>query len=177
MTEPIADAATLLPPWSGFHHIALVTRDLDATIRFYRDVLGMEIVFMAPAGELHGRHGAIRPGGDPDHLGIHFFEYPGAPLFTPEDRPLEAAFFDPGATFLSHISLALPDEAAGLALRERLTRHNVVMSPIMDQGGCLAKVGNGLGSPAIGGGIARAVFMGLVVYMFLRSIVDFQAYT
>ncbi len=50
MTEQSANAATLLPPWSGFHHIALVTRDLDATIRFYRDVLGMEIVFIAPAG-------------------------------------------------------------------------------------------------------------------------------
>src|SRR6266511_3464595 len=64
-----------------------------------------------------------------------FFEYSKAPLFGPEDRTLEAAFFDPEATFLSHISFALPDEAAGLALQERLTRHNVVMSPIMDQGG------------------------------------------
>ena len=72
--------------------------------------------------------------GDPDRLGLHFFEYPRAPLFSPEDRPLISAVFDPGATFLSHISLALPDEAAGLALQERLTRHNVVMSPIMDQG-------------------------------------------
>lgn len=134
MTEQTMDTSIVVPPWSGFHHIALVTRDLDATIRFYRDVLGMEIIFIAPAGELHGRHCAIRPGGDPDRLGLHFFEYPGAPLFGPEDRPLVSAVFDPGATFLSHISLALPDEAAGLALKERLTRHNVEMSPIMDQG-------------------------------------------
>jgi hypothetical protein len=49
-------------------------------------------------------------------------------------RTLQAAVFDPGATFLSHISLALPDEAAGLALRERLTRHGVETTPIMDQG-------------------------------------------
>ena len=135
MSEQTTNTSTVVPPWSGFHHIALVTRYLDATIRFYRDVLGMEVTFIAPPGELHGRHCAIRPGGDPSHLGIHFFEYPQAPLFRPEDRPLETAFFDPGATFLSHISLALPNEAAGLALRERLTHHNVVMSPIMDQGG------------------------------------------
>ena len=64
-----------------------------------------------------------------------FFEYSKAPLFSPEDRPLDRAVFDPGATFLSHISFALPDEAAGLALRERLTRHNVAMSPIMEPGG------------------------------------------
>ena len=135
MTEQTTNAATSLPPWSGFHHIALVTRDLDATMRFYREVLGMKVTFIGPAGELHGRHCVIWPGGDPDRLGLHFFEYPKAPLFGSEDRTLETAFFDPGATFLSHISLALPDEAAGLALQERLTRHNVAMSPIMDQGG------------------------------------------
>jgi catechol 2,3-dioxygenase-like lactoylglutathione lyase family enzyme len=134
MTEQTTDMSTGVPLWSGFHHIALVTRDLDATIRFYCDVLGMEIIFTAPAGDIHGRHGAIRPGGDSDRLGLHFFEYPKAPLYGPEDRSLVAAVFDPGATFLSHISLALPDEAAGLALQERLSRHHVVMSPIMDQG-------------------------------------------
>ena len=134
MTEQTADANLFVPSWSGFHHIALVTRDLDATMRFYRDILGMAIIFIAPAEELHGRHCAIHPGGDLDRLGLHFFEYPRAPLFGPEDRPLVDAVFDPGATFLSHISLALPDEAAGLALRERLTRHHIVMTPIMDQG-------------------------------------------
>jgi catechol 2,3-dioxygenase-like lactoylglutathione lyase family enzyme len=134
MKEQTDTANSLVPLWSGFHHIALVTRDLDATMRFYREVLGMEILFTAPAGDLHGRHCAIRPGGEPDRLGLHFFEYSHAPLYGPEDRSLVTAVFDPGATFLSHISLALPDEAAGLALRERLTRHHVVMTPVMDQG-------------------------------------------
>lgn len=134
MTDRIADVSPPAPAWRGFHHVALVTRDLDATIGFYRDVLGMEVVFIAPAGELHGRHGAVRPGGEPDRTGLHFFEYPQAPLFGPHDRLLPAAVFDPGATFLSHISFALPDEAAGLALRERLTRHRVPTTPIMDQG-------------------------------------------
>ena len=46
----------------------------------------------------------------------YIFEYPGAPLYVPEDRSLVAAAFNPGATFLSHISLVLPDEVAGLAL-------------------------------------------------------------
>ena len=48
MTEQTTAAGTRIPPWSGFHHIALMTRDLDATIRFYVDVLGMEIIFSAP---------------------------------------------------------------------------------------------------------------------------------
>jgi catechol 2,3-dioxygenase-like lactoylglutathione lyase family enzyme len=134
MTGRTADVSPFAPAWRGFHHVALVTRDLDSTISFYRDMLGMEVVFIAPAGELHGRHGAVRPGGDPDRPGLHFFEYHQAPLFGPHDRTLQAAVFDPGATFLSHISLALPDEAAGLELLERLTRHGVPTTPIMDQG-------------------------------------------
>jgi len=72
MTEQTTDTGTVLPPWSGFHHIALVTRDLDATMRFYREVLGMEVTFIGPAGELHGRHCAIQPGGDHNRLGLHF---------------------------------------------------------------------------------------------------------
>ena len=90
MTEQTTDANPFVPPWSGFHHIALVTRDLDGTMRFYRDVLGMEIIFTAPAGDLHGRHCAFHFEGDPDRLGLHFFEYPGAPLFGPEDRTLDS---------------------------------------------------------------------------------------
>lgn len=130
LTDPTANVSPEAPEWRGFNHVALVTRDLDATISFYRDILGMEVVFVAPATEFHGRHGAVRPGGERDRIGLHFFEYSQAPLFGPSDRSPMAAVFDPGATFLSHISLALPDEAAGLALLDRLTRHGVQASPI-----------------------------------------------
>lgn len=85
VTDPPADVSQAAPPWRGVHHVALVARDLDATISFYRDVLGMEVVFIAPAGELHGRHGAVRPGGESDRTGLHFFEYPQAALFGPPD--------------------------------------------------------------------------------------------
>lgn len=128
-TAPLAT-----PVWQGFHHVALLTRDLDATIGFYQEVLGMEVLGVAPAGELHGRHCALRPGTEPDRLGLHFFEYHHAPVFSPHDRSLETSVFDPGSTFLSHISFALPDEQAGLALRDRLTNYKVPMTPIMEQG-------------------------------------------
>ena len=115
------------PPWQGFHHIALVTPDLDATIAFYRDVLGMKVLFTAPPTDINGRHASILPG--EGHLGLHFFEEPGAKLFTPPD--LKTMYWLPGA--LHHISFALPDESAGMALRERLRLHNVEMTEVMRQ--------------------------------------------
>ena len=40
--------------FAGINHLALVTNDMDKTVRFYRDVLGMEVV-----GSLSGE---IEPG-------------------------------------------------------------------------------------------------------------------
>ncbi len=116
-------------PWRGFHHVALVTPDLDATIHFYQDVLGMQ------AGDImerQGRHCFISPG---DTWGLHFFEYADADLLAQTEtvkRMLtepEARFvFLPGA--LQHMAFALPDEAAGLALRERLQAHGILVTEI-----------------------------------------------
>lgn len=127
-------ALTYRPAWNGIHHVALMTQDLDATIHFYQDVLGMDVLFVAPEGASHGRHCAVRPGGADDRLGLHFFEYARAPQIAPDARPLEALVFDPGPTFLSHLSFTLPDESAGVALRERLLSFYVPASPIMAQG-------------------------------------------
>ena len=123
------------PAWQGFNHVALVTRDLDATIHFYQEVLGMELLRVAPANPLQGRHCGLRPGGTAAQAAyLHFFEYAGAPLFGPDDRSLQVSVFDPGATFLSHISFTLPNAMAGNALQRRLSAHGVPMTPIMEQG-------------------------------------------
>ncbi len=120
--------AAATPPWGGIHHIALVTPDLDATLSFYQDVLGMRVLFTAPAGDMHGRHAGIHVGGQ--YIGLHFFEMPTAQIFAPPD--LSTMHWLPGA--LHHISIALPDEAAGLAFQERLQTHGIPMTPVMDQG-------------------------------------------
>lgn len=123
------------PAWRGFNHVALVTRDLEATMHFYQEVLGMELLFVAPANPLHGRHCGLRPGSNAAQVAyLHFFEYAGAALFGPHDRSLQASVFDPGSTFLSHISFTLPDAMAGNALQSRLSAHGVPMTPVMEQG-------------------------------------------
>jgi hypothetical protein len=42
MTHNRTDDPT--PTWRGINHLALVTNDMDATIRFYHGVLGARLV-------------------------------------------------------------------------------------------------------------------------------------
>jgi catechol 2,3-dioxygenase-like lactoylglutathione lyase family enzyme len=129
----MADSSHGLPPWLGFHHLALVTPDLDATILFYRDVLGMQLTRTSEANPpLHGRTAAFLPGGN--LADIHFFELATAQIFTPTPDAQGIPWI-PGA--LHHVAFGLPDEAAALSLRERLLAHGAnVMTDIMDQGDC-----------------------------------------
>lgn len=116
--------------WQGVNHIALQTGDLDATVQFYRDVLGMEVMFTAPAGEMPGRHAGIRPGGSGF---MHFFEVQNARQFPPPD--LQTMHWMPGA--LHHISFTLPDEASALALKAKLEALKIDTTRAMDQDNCV----------------------------------------
>lgn len=116
-------AAPNVPDWRGFHHIALVTPDLDATIRFYGDILKMHVGEIQSRGQ---RHCFIKPGTS-DTWGIHFFEYADAQIAAYPDIRERFAFV-PGA--LQHLAFALPNEVAALALRDRLLDYHVEMTPI-----------------------------------------------
>ena len=115
--------------WQGVNHIALATPDLDATIHFYQDVLGLRLLAVLPPGDMHGRHCLLSPGGT--GLGLHYFEQSDAQIFTHPDA-LSALHFVPGA--LQHVALTLPDTEAGQALRERLQELGIQTTEIMDQG-------------------------------------------
>jgi catechol 2,3-dioxygenase-like lactoylglutathione lyase family enzyme len=128
MIDATSPSTKTAPAWQGIHHIALVTPDLDATISFYQDVVGLTLVATGEAGEMHGRTAILHAGGQ--YMDLHFFEMPTAQIFAPPD--LSTMHWLPGA--LHHISIALPDEAAGLAFQERLQAHGITMTPVMDQG-------------------------------------------
>jgi glyoxylase I family protein len=64
----------------GLHHVTAICRDLEATIAFYRDVMGLAIVRDAPSdddpGSRHVWFGALD--GEPGAL-VSFMEYPQLP--------------------------------------------------------------------------------------------------
>jgi catechol 2,3-dioxygenase-like lactoylglutathione lyase family enzyme len=127
MTRP----TQTVPAWQGINHIALVTPDLAATLRFYQDVLGLRLAALLPASDAHGPHALLSTDGSETGTGqvLHFFEDAAAQIFT-DPEALTAVRFVPGA--LQHIALTLPDEAAGQALHARLQELGIPTTGIED---------------------------------------------
>lgn len=112
------------PRWAGVHHLALVTDDMDSTVRFYHGVLGAELV--ATIGNKAFRHYFFRLG---DGQTIAFFEYRGQPV---EHFAKPAGIPDMRASQFDHLSLGLADEGALEELRERLIAHGCEVTEVVD---------------------------------------------
>jgi catechol 2,3-dioxygenase-like lactoylglutathione lyase family enzyme len=112
--------------WRGVNHLALVTTDMDATVRFYHGVLGARLVMTIATPAFKHYFFDIAPGN-----ALAFFEYVGEPIDScakPAGVPYaQAAQFD-------HLALALADEEALLRLRDRLKEHNCEVTDIVDHG-------------------------------------------
>jgi catechol 2,3-dioxygenase-like lactoylglutathione lyase family enzyme len=112
--------------WRGVNHLALVTPDMDATVRFWHGVLGARLV--ATIGTLGFRHYFFDVG--PGNT-IAFFEY--------ADQRLDMYAKPAGVPFakasqFDHLSLNLPDEEALLRLRDRLKSHDCEVTDVVDHG-------------------------------------------
>jgi catechol 2,3-dioxygenase-like lactoylglutathione lyase family enzyme len=113
-----------LPRWRGINHLALVTTDMDATVRFYHGVLGARLV--ATIGTPAFRHYFFEFG--PEQT-LAFFEYQGAAL-EPFAKP--AGVPDPRAVQFDHLSFNLPDERSLEALQQRLKEHGCEVTDVVD---------------------------------------------
>jgi catechol 2,3-dioxygenase-like lactoylglutathione lyase family enzyme len=118
MSEPV--------PWKGLNHLALVTTDMDATTRFWHEVLGAPLVATVKTDTF--RHYFFDVGNDAT---VAFFEYLGEPL---ERFAKPAGIPDPRAMQFDHLSLNLPDEAAVMALHDRLEEHGTEVTELVDHG-------------------------------------------
>ena len=117
---------TDMPRWRGVNHLALVTTDMDATVRFYHGVLGARLVAHLAAPGF--RHYFFQLG---DEETIAFFEYADQPLDT-FAKP--AGVPDPRAIQFDHLSLNLADEQALEDLRTRLEKHGAEATEVVDHG-------------------------------------------
>jgi catechol 2,3-dioxygenase-like lactoylglutathione lyase family enzyme len=115
-----------LPRWRGVNHLALITDDMDATVRFYQGVLGAQLV--AHLGNESFRHYFFEFG---PGCTIAFFEYRGLQLDT-FAKP--AGVPDARAVQFDHLSLNLPDERALLLVRDRLKQADCGVTDVVDHG-------------------------------------------
>ena len=113
-------------PWNGLNHLALITNDMDATVRFWHGAMGASLV--ATIGTDTFRHYFFSFG--PTHT-VAFFEYLGLET-NMVAKP--AGVFDERAGQFDHLSLDLPDEDAVLALRDRLRALGTEVTDVVDHG-------------------------------------------
>jgi catechol 2,3-dioxygenase-like lactoylglutathione lyase family enzyme len=124
-TSPSSDEG---PRWRGVNHLAMVTPDMDATVRFYHGVLGMRVVATLSAGPM--RHYFFEIGAQNT---LAFFEWDGAAVDT-ESVAKPAGIPPSFPAQFDHLSFNLPDEAALVDLQARLRLHDVEVTELVDHG-------------------------------------------
>ena len=108
MTSAHEDQQDPIVRWRGINHLALVTNDMDATVRFYHGVLGARLI--ATIGTPYFRHYFFEIG---PQNSVAFFEYARS-ASSAFSKP--AGIPDPRAAQFDHLSFNVADEDALLAL-------------------------------------------------------------
>ena len=114
--------------YRGIADVALVTNDMEKTVRFYRDVLGMSVV-VTFAREINGqrvRHYFFKLG--PASC-LSFFEWPGVELPPRKDAGVPAA-----GRQLDHVTIGVDSEETLMDLQNRARKAGVQAGDIVDHG-------------------------------------------
>lgn len=111
--------------YTGFHHLAFVTADMDATIRFWRDLLGMRLVYTQ--GRPGYRQYFFQVAGSSL---ISFFEWPDAERVGYRrhgEAPTGPREFD-------HISIGVASREALVEIGNALAEADFPVSDVIDHG-------------------------------------------
>lgn len=111
--------------YTGINHLALATGDMDATIRFWRDFLGMRLV--AGLGDGKYRHYFFELS---EWDMIAFFEWPGVEKLPGKDHgaPVSGPFgFD-------HVSIGVENDDSLWELKEKFEVAGMWVSEVVDHG-------------------------------------------
>jgi len=114
-----------LPTYTGINHLAMVTGDMDATIRFWRDLLGMRLV--AGLGHPGYRHYFLEIS---EHDMIAFFEWPDVEQLDERDH----GFPVKGKVGFDHISFGVESEADLWEIKDKLEAADQWCSEVVDHG-------------------------------------------
>ena len=108
------------------NHLAFITNDIVKTVRFYRDLLGMQLT--AGIGHDGYRHYFFRMGDQASH--VAFFEYEGAQPMNPKfpgNRTTEPVGFD-------HVSFTVDSREDLFALKDTLEAAGLDVHGAVDHG-------------------------------------------
>ena len=108
------------------NHLAFITNDIVKTVRFYRDLLGMQLT--AGIGHDGYRHYFFRMGDQASH--VAFFEYEGAQPMNPKfpgNRTTEPIGFD-------HVSFTVDSREDLFALKDTLEAAGLDVHGAVDHG-------------------------------------------
>jgi len=111
--------------FTGVNHLAMATKDLDKTIAFWRDLLGMRLV--AGLGHSGSRHYFFQIS-ETDL--IAFFEWPEVQPVEEKDHgyPVKGPFI------FDHVSFGVSSEEELWELKDRLEAADIWVSEVVDHG-------------------------------------------
>jgi catechol 2,3-dioxygenase-like lactoylglutathione lyase family enzyme len=111
--------------YNGVNHLAMVTGDMDKTIRFWRDLLGMRLV--AGLGRPGYRHYFLQI----SHTDlIAFFEWPGVEPVPEKDHGYRVS----GPFIFDHVCFGVETEDDLWEIKDRLTAADFWVSEVVDHG-------------------------------------------
>lgn len=111
--------------YNGINHLAMVTRDMDATVRFWRDFLGMRLV--AGLGASKYKHYFFEISA---HDMIAFFEWPDVEKIPEKDHgaPVKGPFaFD-------HVAIGVESDEDLWVLKDKFEAAGIWISEVINHG-------------------------------------------
>ena len=114
-----------MPEYTGIHHLAFATGDMDRTVGFWRDLIGLRLVL---AGGRAGARSYFFEVSPTDLIG--FFEWPGV-----EPAPLKDHGYPVRGPFtFDHIALGVKSMDDLWAVYDKLTAAGLEVSEVIDHG-------------------------------------------
>lgn len=111
--------------YNGVNHLAMATRDMDLTIRFWRDLLGMRLV--AGLGGAGSRHYFFEIS---ENDMIAFFEWPDVEKIPEKDHGAPVK----GPLAFDHVSIGVGSEEDLWELKDRFAANGIWVSEVVNHG-------------------------------------------